>query len=391
MSMRYKIGQVTYCEYNYGSILQTYAAQQLFEQFGVETVLIVPKRTGIHRYLHILEDRWSGYRKYILYPRYIGKFRSMRAGSRKKVLSVNVRGSLEKNKRFIEAEIRSISIEHRRLRSVAQSDQYAAFISGSDQIWNADWLTLRKDYFLRFSPKRKRIAFAPSFGKAEIAQYNKKAYRKYISEYRLLSVREKSGVRLIRDLTGREASLVLDPTLLLTCSKWCERKAGKTEVVPPAGRYAFVYFIDAPSDAALHFMRELIAQGVEILVFGIDHVDFSQAGNCRFTDGSPWDYIHLLEHAHIILTDSFHGAALSINFEKSFYVFKRRYSHGIDQSERVLSLLELCDLGGRFVEDRAPHRAEVIAYDRVREKLAVYRRESFAYVDQILDCIRSEA
>ena len=55
----------------------------------------------------------------------------------------------------------------------------------------------------------------------------------------------------------------------------------------------------------------------------------------------------LIKGADFVLTDSFHGTAISIIYHKSFYTFSR---NGVRESmdTRVVSLLELLGLADRF-------------------------------------------
>ena len=76
----------------------------------------------------------------------------------------------------------------------ARSREYAFFISGSDQIWSAQWFITNRLWFLRFCPRKKRVAWMPSFGGDELAEYNRSAYKRYIGRYANLSVREERDI-----------------------------------------------------------------------------------------------------------------------------------------------------------------------------------------------------
>lgn len=96
---------------------------------------------------------------------------------------------------------------------VSVSSQYDYFVTGSDQVWNPDYLDDSSINFLTFAEKHKRIVYAPSFGVSEIKPEYIEDYRQWISGMHRLSVREDDGAKIIKDLTGRDAPVLVDPTL----------------------------------------------------------------------------------------------------------------------------------------------------------------------------------
>ena len=78
-------------------------------------------------------------------------------------------------------------------------ENYDCFISGSDQVWNPDWAdyTYNKT-FLRFCQEKKRISYAASFGVDSIPEKWIEKYRKGLSEFRYLSVRESTELSFLQ-------------------------------------------------------------------------------------------------------------------------------------------------------------------------------------------------
>ena len=100
------------------------------------------------------------------------------------------------------------------------SDQYDYFITGSDQVWNPNYLYGSSIYFLAFAPKHKRIAFAPSFGVSEIKPEYVERYKEWLSGMHRLSVREDDGAKIIKRINRKRRPVLVDPTMLLTKEKW---------------------------------------------------------------------------------------------------------------------------------------------------------------------------
>ena len=155
---------------------------------------------------------------------------------------------------FTDEYLKPVEVSWRRLKSLAK--EAVACFSGSDQIWNSSTLYVDPLYYLRFAPKQKRIALSPSFGRNFIADYNKNKMKKWINDYPYLSVREDSGVKLIKELTGLEAQHLLDPTLIINSEEW--RK--NLHIEEKIKNYILAYFLDEPSSHAKNALKALKEQ-----------------------------------------------------------------------------------------------------------------------------------
>src|SRR5699024_3680826 len=108
------------------------------------------------------------------------------------------------------------------LKRIGNSDDYVAFITGSDQVWGGHFVEQTYGNFLEFAPKKKRISYAASFGSNKIANYNVSKYRKGVNGIKSISVREDAGVEVIKQLTGQEVVKMPDPTILLSIDEWLD-------------------------------------------------------------------------------------------------------------------------------------------------------------------------
>lgn len=118
--------------------------------------------------------------------------------------------------------------------------QYDAFVCGSDQIWNPFYATTSKLAFLSFASS-KSIAFAPSFGVSSIPDSKKIELSSWIKKIDYLSVREEDGQKIIRELTGRNAEILLDPTMLLPQNQWNALSKKPHKELPE--HYVVCYFL----------------------------------------------------------------------------------------------------------------------------------------------------
>ena len=104
----------------------------------------------------------------------------------------------------------------------SKSMAYDIFITGSDQVWNPQSLRSSPEpYFLTFAPNEtKKVSYAASFGISSIPESIKHQYNSWLTNIDCLSVREHSGHEIIKDISGRDSKVVLDPTLLLSPESW---------------------------------------------------------------------------------------------------------------------------------------------------------------------------
>lgn len=214
---------------------------------------------------------------------------------------------------------------------------------GSDQVWNSAVFYVDPFYYLRFAPREKRIAFAPSFGRNYVPDYNRKKIARYISELKCVSVRETSGAQIIKQLVNRDAVVLLDPTLLLNAEEWTSALALNASA---DSAYLLAYFLDKPSGQTVEKIKKISKkQKLKIicLPYVFDEFDFGNPANA-----GPCKFVEYIKNAKFVCTDSFHGTAFSLNFNIPFYTFERNYKNAGKQSARIESLLEMTKQTDRY-------------------------------------------
>lgn len=212
---------------------------------------------------------------------------------------------------------------------------YTTLICGSDQIWNPDYSI--PAFFLNFPTDAKKIAYAASIGKDKLTRLQKKRYHELLQNLDYISVREKSAVDIIEQLTSKDVELVLDPTLLHTSEYWINKALESSKNYR---NYIFCYFLEI-SDAKIKAAEEIGKKmGRKIVTIpnlhGVDEPEFDAIED---SDVNPGDFLKLIYEADLILTDSFHASVFSILFSKQFYVFGRN-SNGYSMNTRLETLLD---------------------------------------------------
>ena len=343
--------------YNYGSCLQAFAGKTFIRKMGYDCTLVARRSFMKGRNVHL------GKLFTILWRSLILRERSNSLTTYKKQYERALVGdSDEKFNQFNDEYLSPRFLSWYELKGLAIES--VACLAGSDQIWNSSSLYVDPLYYLRFAPASKRVAFAPSFGRNFIPAYNKKKIAKWISSFSFLSVREGSGVELIKAFTGKDAIQLIDPTLMLDANDW-ESLLGLNNRTDD---YILAYFLDEPSPVARNVIRQL-AERLNYKIVAIPY-KFSDMSYCDSIEAAgPREFLELIKGAAVVCTDSFHGTAFSINFHTPFYVFERNYGSASKQSSRILSLLK---------QMKMMHRYEVL-------DIKNGNKIDFSYSDKVLD------
>lgn len=344
-----KVGLVTLWHRNYGSALQCYATKRYIESLGFQCVPLHRTFTQSERYIYYIKELFRVGSYSLRYRGYLQNYNSMRNAGKKSIHSLSEE-SEKKIDSFVENVLRPEGYSYSDLKKLGDDVDYAAFVSGSDQIWSGA-RPYNPVMFLAFAPNKKKIALAPSFGSSQIAEYNRRKFGRAIAQYRYLSAREQIGVDLIADVANREAVLLPDPTALLTPKEW--RIFSGSEDFRQGG-YIFLHFLDKPSKVALASINKLKREsGLEVIAFAYPHEEYRTDLEVSFRDGDPRDYIKYIDNASYVITDSFHTTLFSIYFDTPFFTFHRQYSHGASQTSRVTNLLEIYGYSDRLIGDEA--------------------------------------
>ncbi len=261
----------------------------------------------------------------------------------------------------------------------ADPPAYDVYVAGSDQIWNPYIFQDKQfdpPFLLGFVREGRRIAYAPSLGVPELPEDKAEELRRFLTPFSALSVREKRGQVLLREAAGRDARVVLDPTLLLTGEDWGELAAAPKR----QGPYILCYFVSDPGEAAPYALALSARTGWPIVQLAGARRKIDGAAELVF-DAGPREFLGLFRHASAVVTNSFHGAAFSLQFQKDFFTSMSPRERAEPTFSRIYSLLSRLGCADRIVglEATAPVDAPM-DYGAVYEKLAAARADSLAYL-----------
>ena len=246
------------------------------------------------------------------------------------------------------------SLEELRL----ECSRFEAVIVGSDQVWNPEFLeSSGYAYLLPFKlAGTKKIGFSASIAvdPPSIPGSTLELYRRYLQDFSFISLRERPHARMLAELLGREIYHTLDPVLLV--SREVFERIANTALDPPYSRYVLVYNLDTSLLPLIRELEEAIDLPVVVYVkpsiFSVLYDDvmrthFEWVRRSSFYSAGPGEFIALLKRAELVVTNSYHGVALSILFEKPFIA--AAVGLAFKTKTRILDLLEILNLNRRLV------------------------------------------
>lgn len=355
-----KLGLLTFHDAaNYGAVLQAYALQAYLQEAGCEC-----------EYLNYRNER-----RRRVYDMGYHIRSNLRKGNLPAVLSYTLGFPFMETRKRRFAEFRKSKLnvsadEYRTGEDLRRSlDRYDKFVVGSDQVWNPGNNGADTAFMLDFVPERNRkISYASSFGIASIPPQLRSAYANSLKEIGRLSVRERAGARLVKELTGRDVPLVVDPVFLPGRTHWTALAGESQESHAP-----FLFSYTNKAGQAESFFREtgFPLKGLELhkLSRQTSPGDFFNPKVKVSYSMSPVEFLRNVRDAELVLTASFHCLAFSLIFNKPFVCFLKGDA---GKDERLAGLLKELDLENRIFRPGMTREevSEPIDYERVNAKLA---------------------
>jgi len=325
--------------YNFGASLQAYALQHYLESLGHEVEII-------------------DYRPAYLYKKYDWKAFTSRKFEKFNSIFITrwifrcakwcyLRFSMGRKRHFDEFTrkyLRLTPVSYHTFAALQHNPPQAdIYIAGSDQIWNPLFPNGKDpSYYMDFAlPETKRISYAASFSVNEIPDSYKAFIKALLSKMNAISVREYQGLRILEDMGINNGVKVLDPIFLIEKAEWVKFMNRYDDK-----NYILIYDFEGNEllkKTALHFKKKY---GLKI--YSINDALPRFYADKNFTNVGPKDFIGLIYNCSLFLSNSFHGTAFSIYFNKPFYVFGLT---GFSLNSRMDSLLRTVSLENRFIDE----------------------------------------
>ena len=340
---------------NYGAVLQAFALHKAIMDTGAPCSVIDYNRKTHHRnYLTIPKTSLKGFVYQCLqYPK---KWKLHR-----------------KFDRFTTSKMR-LTKTFNGYPAISKTDfeSDAAFVVGSDQIWNCQMTNDNTHYYLDFTESKNKYSYAASLGVSDIADWkNKETLGSLLREFRAISVREESAADILQQEFGLSSTVVCDPTFLLTEEQWAP-------IIPNINRKPYVLlFMFSRNETVIRAAKELAAAH-QLQLINIPYMLKHISGAKNVGNLSPEEFLAYIKNASYVFTDSFHGFALSLNFNKQVWVALSNTK----RNSRILDLANRYGIAHRIVTDTVSKTD--IDYVAVNEKIDADRQHSLNFLQEIL-------
>lgn len=227
----------------------------------------------------------------------------------------------------------------------------------------------------------KLVSYAASFGHTTYETLEKyymiNKSKELLSKFTDFSVRDKNSYEIIKKLTGKEASINIDPVLLYDFDD-IEIKQPQIKdyilVYAYSGRINAKQEISAIKAFAKKYKKKLVC------------VNEMQTWCDEFIYAHPFDLLSYFKYADYVVTDTFHGAVISIKYNIPFVQFVRE-SKGYSNNQKIGYLLASFGLEDRILqkpENLEKVMLKPIAYEKVNEILINEKTKAIDYLKRVL-------
>ena len=369
---------------NYGTSLQGYAMLKKIQQLGYEVEVIkYIKRLSTWQKIKFVVNalragEWKNIQHRLTSKKMLKKYPVYAAGIAERTTAVNA----YKQKKLIPLFHEYIGYDALHKGSL----NYAAVVVGSDQVWTPMSLPNKFFNLLFVSDSVRKVAYASSFGVSEIPSFQRKATGAYLDRFYKIGVREQRGKEIVEELSHQKATVVADPTMLLSREEWEQEIADAHTTTEEL--YIFCYFLGTNQEARKAAKELKEKTGYKIIT--IRHMDEYVPEDELFGDEAPYnvdpnDFVKYISRAAYVCTDSFHCTVFSILFHRQFMTFYR-FAEGskTGRNSRINSLFDLFELQERLYKGDINKITNPIDYNSVDEKLSELRKESIYFLNECL-------
>lgn len=364
-----KVGLITFSAVsNHGSVLQTLATKKKFESKGLEVDVINFKKEECRGVFPLIrfwnQDVHNPIKKLIrgiiLLPSFV-KWKYMFA----RFLKVYVGLDINSKSYTTEEDFKTLPLN---------DDIYCI---GSDQVWNSIWNgNILKPLFLSFVPDTfPKVSYSSSFGRTKLYDWEKEETASYLKRFDAISVREESGLSILKDIGINDAVNILDPTLLMNKEFW----EGYTPERKIKGNYVLIYQLYSNREFDRYAANVARKLNCRLVRFCTRYDQLLKNGH-GFLAPSVEDFLSAIKYARLLITDSFHGTAFSVNLNTQFVSYIPKFGG------RIYNLLNIIHHPERAITDFNNYDVinQIVDFEPVNTILDGERQKADRYIDYMI-------
>lgn len=351
---------------NFGGILQAFALQEVLKEEGHQCIFLNRRQERKPRLLEqIVWLKWN------LSEKIIGKCAIMSY--------MPFFGVLPFKKKYL--NVSRIFFRRNEITEFCRKMNFEGYIVGSDQIWRYNFVPDIRDSFLYFVKDIDvvKLSYAASFGSDEwnYPTEHQKICTQLIKQFKLVSVREDSGVELCKKYLDCEAFSVLDPTLLMRKEQY-EEVIGENDTHRSKGIFCYILDNSPYKEKIITTIKKSLDLDDFRMSCSHSLIKFLKNIQSGIKQTVP-QWLSNFSNADFIITDSFHGTVFAIIFNKPFVTIANK-ERGM---ARFSSLLSKFGLQERLLTESDFSHLEKILRDPIdwdcvnskREKLVSYSKQ----------------
>ena len=372
-----KIGIITFnfTLDNYGQVLQYLATQEYLKKLGHQAILVESNgwRRTFSRYIKwSFELIWNFIKIKILHPLFITKKKQKIAIEQKEKekhfifehwASISKKQEKGHPRYFNEFRNRFFSIISGTYEDILEKN-FDAFCVGSDQTW----AVADNHWLLAWVPQEaKRFSIAPSTGHRKFTESEIKAFIPHLKKFNFITVREENGIQFCKQCGRYDAIKILDPVFLPQANSY---NAFMDNTPTKEEAYVFIYMLGGEIGLSMNEIFSFCKQhGLKI-----KYVE-SQGRDEKFDNkiyATVGEWLRLIKGASLVITNSFHGTAFSIIFQKQFLTFPL-INLMEDMNQRIYDLVEQMKLKERIYNGDMNVLLKKIDWSTSEEKISENR------------------
>ncbi len=360
--------------YNFGSMLQAYATQEILENMGHSCEIINYRMKEQKDYYSILRTKY-GFPSFVKDVLLIPFVKSRQLAN-------------ERFETFLNERMHVLSEVSNPDEAINQMNHFDLAISGSDQIWNKhsfemehnDWKFMEP--YLLHGYKGKKISYASSVG--GMTDDELKIIQNDLKKYDHLSTREEIASIRLTNLLDKKTEAVLDPTFLLSKEEWSKKLNLKKSNERP---YVLYYSLRGYKNG-IPRMKTLkqFASEKDVDIKVITPFYYLPYMNKRFEyiyDFGPEQFLEAIYNAEAVISESYHGTILAINFNKDVYSLCGKKGAEYRKTE----ILKKLGMNDRIIYDAQQllRIKQPIDYLEINSRLEELKAHSIQYLEDAIE------
>jgi len=359
--------------YNFGASLQAYALMKYLQNLNHQVEIIDYKPKYLTYSLWSIGKRWNGHfiTRFLYFSYVIPRRLLLKSRRHKFDLFTKEELYITPRRYFSNDDLK------------ANTPLAEIYFAGSDQIWNVSHDNGKDPaFYLDFVPDGAiRASYAASFSISQIPEEFRSLVKTYLKRFDAVSVREKSGLRILESLNIKGGRTVLDPVFLLERGHWDHLSMFKSPE-----KYIFIY--DQENNPIIRDTAIKIAKARNLKIYAIKSLYPFFYAHKKITDAGPREFLGLIKNCEVCLTNSFHATAFSIIFQKEFFTFKRTHEK---VNSRMIDLLGFLQISDRIVDDfDAFYACKALNYNEINMVLLEEIKSSKNYICSVIKKLQNK-